>query len=128
MEGNPYEFPPALKHYMHFKKGDVTARVAISTLEEDYELFMLCNEASEDFGLLLVAAGDSTQAICLRDTGFRQQSFYLSKGIASRNESAAVGSVSMLEQRPTLQETSKFYNIFLSWWDKTNKAGGQKKS
>jgi len=127
MEENPYEFPPTLKHYMRFKNGDITSRVAIATTEADYELFMLCNAASEDFGLLLVAAGDSTDAICLRDTGFRKQSFYLSKGIASRNEIAAVGSVSMLEQRPTLPETSKFYNIFLSWWDKT-KAGEQKKS
>jgi hypothetical protein len=127
MQENPYDFPPALKHYMRYKNGDVTARVKIATREDNYELFMLCNEASEDFGLLLVAAGDSTQAICLRDTGFRKQSFYLSKGIASRNESAAVGSVSMLEERPTLPETSKFYNIFLSWWDMTNKAGGQKR-
>jgi len=128
MRKNPYDFPPALKQYMRFKPGDITSRVAIATNETEYELFLLCNEVSEDFGLLLVAAGDSTQAICLRDTGFRKQSFYLSKGIASRNETAAVASVSMLEQRPTLQETSKFYNVFLSWWDKTNKAGGQKKS
>lgn len=127
MRKNPYDFPPALRHYMRFKSGDVTSRVAIATTETDYELFLLCNEASEDFGLLLVATGDSTQAICLRDSGFRQQSFYLSKGIAGRNEIAAVGSVSMLEARPTLQETSRFYKIFLSWWDKT-KAGGLKKS
>jgi hypothetical protein len=127
MEENRYEFPPALKHYMRFKNGDVTARVAILTLENEYELFMLCNETSEDFGLLLVAAGDSSQAICLRDTGFRKQSFYLSQGVASRNENHDVASVSMLEQRPTLQETSKFYGIFLSWWDKTN-AGDQKRS
>jgi len=127
MEANRHEFPPALKHYMRFKNGDVTSRVGITTLENHYELFLLCNKTSEDFGLLLVAAGDSSQAICLRDTGFRKQSFYLSKGIAGRNESAAIGSVSMLEQRPTFQETSKFYNIFLSWWDKT-KAGGAKKS
>jgi hypothetical protein len=127
MRNHPYDLPPALKQYMRYKNGDVTSRVGILTAETEYELFMLCNEASEDFGLLLVAAGDSTQAICLRDTGFRKQSFYLSKGIAGRNESAAVGSVSMLEQRPTRQETSKFYNIFLSWWD-TTKAGGQKKT
>lgn len=126
MEVNRYEFPPALKHYMRFKDSDVTSRVGITTQENGYELFLLCNKSSEDFGLLLVAAGDSSQAICLRDTGFRKQSFYLSKGIASRNESAAIGSVSMLEQRPTLQETSRFYNIFLSWWDKTKAAGAKK--
>ncbi len=127
MHKNPHEFPPALRQYMRVKPGDVTSHVAITANADEYELFLLCNAASEDFGLLLVAAGDSTQAICLRDTGFRKQSFYLSKGIASRNEAAAIGSVSMLEQRPTFQETSKFYNIFLSWWDKT-KAGGLKKS
>ncbi|GEM_PF-3780355 len=127
METNRHDFPPALKHYMRFKDGDVTSRVEIATLENHYELFLLCNKSSEDFGLLLVAAGDSAQAICLRDTGFRKQSFYLSKGIAGRNESAAIGSVSMLEQRPTFQETSRFYNIFLSWWDKT-KAEDAKKS
>ncbi|MGH7452960.1 MAG: hypothetical protein ACRENG_16545 [bacterium] len=124
MQSNRYEFTPVLKSYMHYKPGDVTSRVGIEVGTTAYDLFMLCNEASEDFGLLLVVAGDSAQATCLRDTGFRQQSFFLSKGIAGRDEENEVNTISMLEERPTRQETDRFYNIFLSWW-KMNKTGAQ---
>ncbi len=124
MQGNRYEFTPALKSYMRYKPSDVTSRVSIEVGTTAYDLFMLCNEASEDFGLLLVVQGDSAQATCLRDTGFRQQSFFLSKGIAGRDEEKEVNTISMLEERPTRQETDRFYNIFLSWW-KMNKTGAQ---
>lgn len=124
MRQNPYEFTPALKSYMRFKPGDLTARVVIDAGTTLYEVFMLCNEASEDFGLLLAAAGDSASATCLRDTGFRQQSFALSKGIVGRNETQEVFAMSMLEERPTRQETDRFYSIFLSWWEKNKPAGG----
>jgi hypothetical protein len=125
MRQNPYEFTPALKSYMRFKRGDLTSKVAIDAGAISYEVFMLCNEASEDFGLLLVAAGDSASATCLRDTGFRQQSFALSKGIAGRNKAEEVFAMSMLEERPTRQETDRFYSIFLSWWEKNKPAGGE---
>lgn len=124
MQSNRHEFTPALKSYMRYKPGDVTSRVGIEVGTTAYDLFMLCNEASEDFGLLLVVAGDSAQATCLRDTGFRQQSFFLSKGIAGRDEEQEVNAISMIEERPTRQETDRFYNIFLSWW-KMNKTGAQ---
>ncbi len=124
MQSNRYEFTPALKSYMRYKPGDVTSRVGIEVGPTVYDLFMLCNEASEDFGLLLVVAGDSAQATCLRDTGFRQQSFFLSKGIAGRDEAREVNTISMMEERPTKQETDRFYDIFLSWW-KMNKTGVQ---
>jgi hypothetical protein len=127
MRQNPYNFTPALKSYMRFKPGDLTARAAIDAGAISYEVFMLCNEASEDFGLLLVAMGDSASATCLRDTGFRQQSFALSKGIAGRDETQEVFAMSMLEERPTKQETGRFYSIFLSWWEKNKPAGGEPK-
>jgi hypothetical protein len=125
MRQNPYEFTPSLKSYMRFKPGDLTSKAAIDAGGgASYEVFMLCNEASEDFGLLLTTTGDSASATMLRDTGFRQQSFYLSKGIAGRNEALEVFSVIMLEERPTKQEIDRFYSIFLSWWEKNNPAGG----
>jgi hypothetical protein len=128
MRQNPYEFTPALKSYMRFKPGDLTSRAAIDAGGgASYEVFMLCNEASEDFGLLLVTLGDSASATCLRDTGFRQQSFALSKGIAGRNEVQEVFAMSMLEEQPTKKETARFYSIFLSWWDKNKPAGGGQK-
>jgi hypothetical protein len=127
MRNNPYDFTPALKIYMRYKPGDLTSKVAILDGTTSYDLFMLCNEASEDFGLLLATAGDSASATCLRDTGFRKQSFYLSKGIVGRNETQEVFSVNMLEEKPTKQETGRFYSIFLSWWDDNKPtAGGEK--
>jgi hypothetical protein len=120
LKENHAELSPALKKYFEYKSGDVTAKVSISAGAENYDLFFLCNEQSQDFGLLIVAAGDSADATFLRDSGFRKTSYALSRGIAGRNEDGEVVSMSMLEQRPTQSETSKFYNIFLSWWE-TNK-------
>jgi hypothetical protein len=127
MRENPYEFTPALKSGMRFKPKDLTSMVTIDANATTYELFMLCNEASEDFGLLLVTPGDSASATLLRDTGFRKQSLYLSRGIAGRGEAKEVNSLSMFEESPTKQETDRFYSIFLSWWKKNKPAGGEPK-
>ncbi|MDZ7344517.1 MAG: hypothetical protein ONA90_08375 [candidate division KSB1 bacterium] len=115
---NQSELSPALRHYMRYKPGDVTAKVTIPTLDAVYDLFFLCNEHSQDIGLLLVTEGDSASAIMLRDVGFRKRSYSLFIGIAGRNEEREVASVSMFERKPTVEQTSRFYNIFLSWWEK----------
>ncbi|MDZ7267141.1 MAG: hypothetical protein ONB48_07410 [candidate division KSB1 bacterium] len=117
LKKNQSELSPSLKHYMRYRNGDLTAKVRIATATSSYDLFFLCNETSQDIGLLMVEVGDSSTAIMLRDTGFRKKSFSLSKGIASRGEENNVTSVSMLATDPTRSETSKFYNIFLSWWE-----------
>jgi hypothetical protein len=125
MKNNPYEFTAILKSYMRFKPGDLTSKAVIDAGGITYEVFMLCNEASEDFGLLLTTTGDSASATLLRDTGFRQQSFSLSKGLAGRDEEQKVNSIFMLDAQPTKQETNQFYSIFLSWWE-VNKPGAKK--
>ncbi len=60
MRDNPYDFTPALKSGMRYKPSDLTSKVTIDANATTYELFMLCNEASEDFGLLLVTTLPST--------------------------------------------------------------------
>jgi hypothetical protein len=128
MRQNPYAFNAALKSCMRYKSGDLTSKAVIDAGGGViYEVFMLCNEASEDFGLLLTTTGDSASATLLRDTGFRQQSFYLSKGIAGRDEASEVFSVVMMEERPTRQESDRFYSIFLSWWDRNKPTAGEQK-
>lgn len=118
LKANQSELSPSVKQYMRYRKGDITAKVAIGTDRLDYDLFFLCNEASQDIGLLMVEVSDSSTAIMLRDTGFRKKSFTLSKGMAGRGSEAKVNSLSMLASNPTKRETSRFYNIFLSWWEK----------
>jgi hypothetical protein len=120
LKSHQSELGPVLKHYLRYRPGDLTADIKIETTPVDYDLFILCNEHSQDIGILLVeqASGD---AIMLRDTGFRKKSFYLSKGKASRDEDHIVSSLTMLENSPTRSETSQFYNIFLSWWDNNRK-------
>ena len=121
LKSNQSELSPVLKHYLRHRPGDLTADVKIETVPVDYDLYILCNEFSQDIGILLVEQ-DSGNAIMLRDTGFRKKSFYLSKGRASRDEEEhIVSSLTMLENSPTREETSRFYNIFLSWWDKNKK-------
>ncbi|MGH7496822.1 MAG: hypothetical protein ACREOO_31120 [bacterium] len=117
LKSHQSELSPVLKHYLRYRPGDLTADIKIETAPVDYDLFILCNEHSQDIGILLVEQ-ESGNAIMLRDTGFRKKSFYLSKGRASRDEvDHIVSSLTMLENSPTRAETSQFYNIFLSWWD-----------
>jgi hypothetical protein len=116
LKSHQTDLSPVLKHYLRYRPGDLTADIKIDTAPVDYDLFILCNEHSQDIGILLVEQG-SGDAIMLRDTGFRKKSFYLSKGRASRDEEFIVSSLTMLENSPTRAETSQFYNIFLSWWD-----------
>lgn len=118
LKANQSELSPSVKQYMRYRHGDITAKVAISTDKMDYDLFFLCNEASQDVGLLMVEVSDSSTAIMLRDTGFQKKSFILSKGMAGRGNAARVTSLSMLASNPTKRETSRFYDIFLSWWEK----------
>ncbi|NUO82010.1 hypothetical protein HUU05_18200 [candidate division KSB1 bacterium] len=119
MKANQHPLPEVLKHYMRHRSGDLTSKVTIEVPPSVYELFLLANEQSQDIGLLLVLKSDNSQAILLRDTGFRKKSFSLHEGVAGlEDESKSVISLSMSEENPSKEETSRFYNIFLSWWDK----------
>ncbi len=120
LKSNHSELSPVLKHYLRYRPGDLTANVSLTTAPVNYDLYILCNEFSQDIGILMVEE-HSGNAIMLRDTGFRKKSFYLSKGRASRDEDRIVSSLTMLENSPTREETSQFYNIFLSWWDNNKK-------
>lgn len=125
MKANPAALGPVLRQHMRYRNGDLTSKVEIQTPNVTYELFLLANEQSQDIGLMLVSKDDSSKAILLRDTGFRKKSFSLHKGVAGlENDSKAVMSLSMSEENPTRAETSKFYNVFLSWWE--HKKGAKK--
>jgi hypothetical protein len=111
------ELSETVKKCLRHKQGDITATVSITVGATPYDLFFLCNDKSQDIGILLVEHGESANATLLRDTGFRKKSFYLSKGVATRDEDNSVVSTSMLETGPSEAETSRFYDIFLSWWE-----------
>ncbi len=120
MKSNQTEFEPILKRYLRYQPGSLTTNIRITVDAMSYDLFILCNEHSQDIGILLVEAG-SGNAIMLRDTGFRKKSFYLSKGRTSRDEEGMMASLTMLENSPSREETKKFYDIFLSWWENNRK-------
>ena len=123
MKANQHPLPEVLKVHMRYRNGDLTSKALIPG-KPPYELFLLANEQSQDIGLLLVSKDDSSRAILLRDTGFRKKSFSLHRGDAGLTEDAARAliSLSMSEENPTRSETSKFYYIFLSWWEQNKGA------
>lgn len=102
---------------MGYKLGDLTTEFWVTLSKESYEFFILCNEASQNIGFLLATAGDSAQAVYWRDVGFRKAGYYLSKGTVGRDMDGKVIALDMLEQNPKQQETSRFFDIFLAWWD-----------
>jgi hypothetical protein len=120
MKQEPRELSPAVKQFMSYKTGDLTTMVLIQTPDRLYELFIRSNELTEEVGILLASSGENGEAIYLRDVGFKQQSHYLGLGTVGRNEEGQVFTVSMREETPTKEHTSKFYNIFLSWWKANN--------
>lgn len=122
MKKNQRPLPEVLKTHMRYRNGDLTSNTLIPG-KPTYELFLLANEQSQDIGLLLVSKDDSARAILLRDRGFRKKSFSLHRGSAGLDDDAAreVMSLSMSEEDPTKNETSRFYIIFLNWWDEQKK-------
>jgi hypothetical protein len=114
------ELSPAVKHFMNYKQGDLTTVVLIDAHDQVYEWFIRCNEASEEVGILMAEMGENGEAIYLRDVGFKQQSHYLGIGQVGRNENGEVFTVSMREETPSREQTTRFYNIFLSWWKANN--------
>ncbi len=122
MTANEVELPLVVKQYMRHNSGYITSKVTIDAGAKSYDLFLLANKQSQDIGLLLVSRDDVSQAILLRDTGFRKKSFTLHEGNAGReDETKEVLSLSMSEEDPTKEETDKFYNIILAWWEKRSK-------
>jgi len=120
LEKNQSSLSPALQVFMEYKPGDLASKVQVETGGVLYDLFIKCNESSQELGILLVTVGgERADAIYLRNVGFTNESHYLSKGYAVREEdSGQVLSVGMVEEAPTREETSRFYGIFLAWWDK----------
>jgi len=118
MKANHKELTPALNIFLDVRQDDLTGEFKIVTATgETYDLFIACNEISQNVAILLVAGVDNS-AICLKDVGFRQESHYLTKGFAVRDKHTNnVMSVSSREEAPILSETRKFYNIFLAWWE-----------
>jgi hypothetical protein len=114
------DLSPAVKHFMHYKPGDLTTSVLIDADGQVYELFIRCNEVSEEVAILMAEAGENGEAIYLRDVGFKQQSHYLGIGTIGRSAEGNVFTISMREETPTKEQTMRFYNIFLSWWDANN--------
>jgi hypothetical protein len=122
MGNNEVELPVVLKQYMRYNAGDITSRVMIEASPVSYDLFLLANPQSQDIGLLLVSRDEASNAVLLRDTGFRKKSFTLHEGTAGREDGTSnVLSLSMSEEDPTEEVTDKFYRIILAWWDNRSK-------
>lgn len=119
LKANHVELSPTMQKYLNYKAGDLTSRVQVQVQGELFQLILICNEISQDIGILLVRESDN-EVIYLRDSGFRRESHYLSKGVALRDAHKQVLSVSTSEEAPTREETGKFYGIFLSWWESRN--------
>ncbi len=122
MANNEVELPLVLKQYMRYNSGDLTSKVTIEASPVSYDLFLLANKESQDIGLLLVSRDEASNAILLRDTGFRKKSFTLHEGTIGRDDvTSEVLSFSMSEENPTQEETDRFYSIILAWWENRSK-------
>jgi len=106
------ELSPAVKHFMSYKPGDLTTVELIDTHDQVYELFIRCNEQSEEVGILMAQTGENGEAIYLRDVGFKQQSHYLGIGQVGRNEYGEVFTVSMREETPAASRPPGFTTFF----------------
>ena len=119
LKKNETPLTPALKMFLGYKPTDLACQARVKAGTEIYDLFIVCNEISQEIGILLISLKDNS-VIYLRDIGFRRESYYLSKGVTVRNSQGQVLSVGTQEEAPTLKETNKFYSIFLSWWQASN--------
>jgi len=115
MKHNPYDFPDVIKRFMNYENGNLTSKVNVEIDGKFCEFYLLCKENILEVRICLVA---DENAILLIDSGFKEKSNYLRKGMVRRDINKIISKFITRQEAPSVDRTKEFYSIFLSWWGK----------
>ena len=114
MRLNASALPPGIRRHVGQRRGDLTARAAIVHEGASFEVFLLARVPVREIHVVLVR-GEETHYLI--DRSFQREGRSFRTGYARRSSGAIQGVVS--EEKPaSSREASRFYRVFLAWWDK----------
>lgn len=114
MRLNASALPPGIRRHVGQRHGDLTARAAIVHEGASFEVFLLARVPVREIHVVLVR-GEETHYLI--DRSFQREGRSFRTGYARRSSGAIQGVVS--EEKPaSSREASRFYRVFLAWWDK----------
>ncbi|RMH95493.1 MAG: hypothetical protein D6681_13045 [Calditrichaeota bacterium] len=114
MKRHPGEFPPVVKRFTNYEPGHLTSIVRFRVDGREFQMFLLCVEATYEVRIVLVEGRDVTYLI---DQGFRQKTNYLRTGYVARLSDGSLLKFDTNLQPASNRRSRDFYRIFLSWWE-----------
>ena len=106
--------PPGIRRHVGQRRGDLTARAATVHEGTPFEVFLLARIPVREIHVVLVRGQETYYLI---DRSFQREGRSFRTGYARRTSGVIQGVVS--EEKPaSSREASRFYSVFLAWWDK----------
>ncbi len=114
MKRNPVDLPPIVKRFMDYQSGDLTSRVAFTIDNRNFDMMLLCVEATYEVRIVLIEKRDVTYLI---DQGFQKKSNFLRVGKVDRLANREILKFGTNLKPAGSNRTNAFYQVFISWWE-----------
>jgi len=114
MRKNPAALSDVVNRFMGHQPGNLTSSRKFVANGREYEIFLLCVDATYEIRVCMVENNDVTYLI---DQGFRKQSNYLRTGALSRQPNGDILLFGSVMREASDRRAQEFYQIFLSWWE-----------
>jgi len=114
MRKHPATLSDVANRFMGHQPGNLTSSVKFVAGGRQFEIFLLCVEATYEIRVCMAEGGNITYLI---DQGFRKQSNYLRTGTLNRQPSGDILMFGSVMREASDRRSQEFYQIFLSWWD-----------
>jgi hypothetical protein len=114
MRKNPAALSDVVNRFMGHQPGNLTTSIKFFAGGRQFEIFLLCVDATYEIRVCLVDGNNITYLI---DQGFKKQSNYLRTGTLSRQPNGEILLLGSVMREASDRRTQEFYQLFLSWWD-----------
>ncbi len=111
LNGSP--LPPGIRRHVGQREGDLTARAMAVRDGASYEVYLLARVPVREIHVVLVRGEETYYLI---DRSFQREGRSFRSGFARRASGVIQGVVSE-EQAASSHEATRFYDVFLAWWD-----------
>ncbi len=114
MRLRPGALPPGIQRHVDWRPDNLTSSATIEHEGQIYELFLMARLSIREIHVVLVRGHETYYLI---DRSFQREGRKFRAGTARRAGSVITGVVSQ-ERAAASEEASRFYSVFLSWWQR----------
>ena len=114
MRRNASGIPPGIQRHVEYRPGNLTVATSLAHTGEEWEVYLLARVPVRELHVVLVQ-GDETYYLI--DRNFQREGRSFRVGYARRDGHMITGVVSE-ERAASSTEAVRFYEVFLSWWDR----------